>query len=80
MSGTPQLSLIVAVYNGESFLSAFFDSIKKQNLDSLELVIVNDGSTDGSAEIIARYASEFGDFMEIAARFHDLPDALPQRG
>ena len=59
MSGTPQLSLVVAVYNGENFLSAFFESIKKQNLPGLELIIVNDGSTDGSADIIARYASEF---------------------
>ena len=65
MSGTPQLSLVVAVYNGENFLSAFFDSIKKQNLPSLELVIVNDGSTDGSADIIARYASEFSHFNVI---------------
>ena len=65
MSGTPQLSLVVAVYNGENFLSAFFDSIKKQNLPSLELVIVNDGSTDGSAEIIARYVSEFSHFNVI---------------
>jgi len=56
MSETPQLSLIVAVFNGEKFLSAFFDSIKQQNLSSLELIIVNDGSTDRSAEIIARYA------------------------
>ena len=65
MSGTPQLSLVVAVYNGENFLSAFFESIKKQNLPGLELIIVNDGSTDGSADIIARYASEFSLFKVI---------------
>ena len=62
MSGTPQLSLVIAVYNGENFLSAFFDSIKSQNLSSLELVVVNDGSTDNSAQIIARYAGEFAHF------------------
>lgn len=65
MSETPQLSLIVAVFNGEKFLSAFFDSIKQQNLSSLELIIVNDGSTDRSAEMIARYASEFSHFRII---------------
>jgi len=65
MSGTPQLSLVIAVYNGENFLSAFFDSIKRQNLSGLELVVVNDGSTDNSAQIIARYASEFEHYQVI---------------
>ena len=65
MSETPQLSLIVAVYNGEKFLSAFFDSIKQQNLSSLEVIIVIDGSTDRSAEIISRYANEFTHFKVI---------------
>ncbi|AHJ76061.1 glycosyltransferase [Kosakonia sacchari] len=65
MSDTPQLSLVIAVYNGEKFLSAFFDSIKAQQLESLEMIVVNDGSTDGSAEVIARYASEFTHFQVI---------------
>lgn len=65
MSDTPQLSLVIAVYNGEKFLSAFFDSIKNQQLESLEMIVVNDGSTDGSAEVIARYASEFTHFQVI---------------
>ncbi|MFE4111239.1 glycosyltransferase [Kosakonia sp. YIM B13611] len=65
MSDIPQLSLVIAVYNGEKFLSAFFDSIKNQQLESLEMIVVNDGSTDGSAKVIARYASEFTHFQVI---------------
>ncbi|WP_200551196.1 glycosyltransferase [Kosakonia sp. LAM2021] len=65
MSDTPQLSLVIAVYNGEKFLSAFFDSIKAQQLESLEMIVVNDGSTDSSAEVIACYASEFAHFQVI---------------
>lgn len=65
MSETPLLSLVVAVYNGEKFLSTFFDSIKNQNLESLEMIIVNDGSTDGSAEIIAHYADDFPLFRVV---------------
>jgi heptose III glucuronosyltransferase len=65
MSDQPLLSLVVAVYNGEKFLSAFFDSIKSQNLESLEMILVNDGSTDSSAEIMTRYASEFTHFRII---------------
>ena len=41
MSETPQLSLIVAVFNGEKFLSAFFDSIKQQNLSLHLFSVVN---------------------------------------
>ncbi|ALR78637.1 glycosyltransferase [[Enterobacter] lignolyticus] len=65
MSETPLLSLVVAVYNGEKFLSTFFDSIKNQNIESLEMIIVNDGSTDGSTEIITRYADIFPLFRVI---------------
>jgi heptose III glucuronosyltransferase len=65
MSEQPLLSLVVAVYNGEKFLSAFFDSIKNQHLDSLEMILVNDGSTDSSAEILERYASEFTNYRVI---------------
>lgn len=65
MSEQPLLSLVVAVYNGEKFLDAFFDSIKNQHLDSLEMILVNDGSTDGSAEILNRYASEFSNYQII---------------
>lgn len=65
MSGRPQLSLIIAVYNGEKFLSAFFDSIKNQNLKSLEMIVVDDGSTDNSIDITHRYADEFELFRVI---------------
>ncbi|MDA3135275.1 glycosyltransferase [Atlantibacter subterranea] len=65
MSDSPQLSLIIAVYNGEKFLSTFFDSIKNQHLSHVELIVVNDGSTDGSADIIERYAQQFSDFTVL---------------
>ncbi|EEC7187559.1 glycosyltransferase, partial [Escherichia coli] len=62
MSDIPVLSLIVAVYNGEKFLSAFFDSIKAQQISGLEIIVVNDGSTDNSASVINHYAGEFAQF------------------
>ncbi|QKN79949.1 glycosyltransferase [Scandinavium goeteborgense] len=65
MFDQPLLSLVVAVYNGEKFLNAFFDSIKNQHLDSLEMILVNDGSVDNSADILARYASEFTNYRVI---------------
>jgi glycosyl transferase family 2 len=41
------------VYNGERHLAEAIDSVLEQSYDDFELVIVNDGSTDGTAEIIA---------------------------
>lgn len=65
MSDIPVLSLVVAVYNGEPFLPAFFDSIKAQNVNNMELIVVNDGSSDNSAAIIQQYAAQFDQFRII---------------
>lgn len=50
-----RLSVIVPVYNTERFLPACVDSILAQTMDDLELILVNDGSPDDSARIIADY-------------------------
>ncbi len=55
MSQTPLLSIVAAVYNGEKFLAQFFEYIEQQQLDSYELILVNDGSTDNSLAVIAEW-------------------------
>ena len=45
MSQTPLLSIVAAVYNGEKFLAQFFECLEQQQLESYELILVNDGST-----------------------------------
>ncbi|HEE2197750.1 TPA: glycosyltransferase, partial [Klebsiella pneumoniae] len=55
MSQTPLLSIVAAVYNGEIFLAQFFECIEQQQLDSYELILVNDGSTDNSLAVIAEW-------------------------
>jgi glycosyltransferase involved in cell wall biosynthesis len=50
----PRLSVIVPVYNGERYLQAALDSIHGQGDPSLEIVVVDDGSTDASPEIALR--------------------------
>jgi len=57
MSQTPILSIVVAVYNGEQFLSQFFECIEHQALESYELILVNDGSTDASQSIMEAWQS-----------------------
>ena len=49
------ISVIMPVYNAESFLKESVDSILNQTEEDLELIIINDGSTDKSEEIIHSY-------------------------
>lgn len=51
-------SIIVAVYNGKNVLSAMVDSILAQTYEDFELVLVDDGSTDGSAALCDGYAEQ----------------------
>lgn len=54
----PKVSVIIPVYNTEKYLLPAIDSIRQQTLESLEIIIVNDGSTDGSPEIIRQAAQQ----------------------
>lgn len=54
----PKISVIVPVYNVEDYLSKCLDSIINQSYDNLEIIIVNDGSTDKSGDICEHYASQ----------------------
>lgn len=47
----PLISVIVPVYNGQDYLLKCIDSIKSQTYQNLEIIIINDGSTDGTDEI-----------------------------
>lgn len=45
------VSVIIPVYNGEAFLADAISSILRQNYEPMEIIVVDDGSTDGSAAI-----------------------------
>lgn len=51
-----KFSVIIPVYNTEPFLVKCIDSIVNQTYKNLEIIIINDGSTDGSKQIIESYA------------------------
>lgn len=51
----PKISLVTAVYNGAEFLDATICSVLQQGYPNLEYIIVDDGSTDATPEIIAKY-------------------------
>lgn len=52
----PTVSVIVPVYNGERFVGAALDSIRRQTVPAGEVIIVDDGSTDGTAALLRRMA------------------------
>lgn len=54
----PKVSISVPVYNAEKFLRQSLDSLVSQTLQDIEIVIVNDGSTDSSETICREYAEK----------------------
>ncbi len=53
----PKVSVIIPVYNSEQFLVSTLNSVVSQTLSELEIICVNDCSTDRSAEILSSFAS-----------------------
>lgn len=62
----PLISVIVPVYNAERYLDGCLGSLQSQTLDRIEIICVNDGSTDGSEEILRRYASRDPRFVVLS--------------
>lgn len=54
---TPAVSVLIPVYNGLPYLTETLDSLLSQTFQDFEIIAVDDGSTDGSAEVLASYAS-----------------------
>ena len=59
------ISIIVPVYNVEDYLEECLESIKNQTYTDIEVILVNDGSTDGSKEICERYCQQTPHFHFI---------------
>lgn len=54
----PLISIIVPVYNVECYLNQCLDSLIQQTYKNIEIICINDGSTDSSAEILSCYQSK----------------------
>lgn len=53
-----KISVIVPIYNAAEYLEKCLDSIVTQTLADIEIILIDDGSTDGSAEICKKYLSD----------------------
>lgn len=58
MSDVPEISVLLCVYNGEAYLAECLESILNQSFTDFEFIIVNDGSTDRSLEILSGFAQK----------------------
>lgn len=58
MKGSPLVTIIVPVYNAEKYLERCLNSIVNQTYRNLEILLINDGSTDSSEEICSGYAQK----------------------
>lgn len=54
---TPKVSIIIPVYNVEAYLDQCIQSVVSQSLREIEIIIINDGSTDKSGDIIMQYTA-----------------------
>ena len=59
---TPKVSVIVPIYNSEKYLRECLDSIANQTLSDIQVLMIDDGSTDSSAEICNEYAGKYPGF------------------
>ncbi len=54
----PKISIVIPVYNTEKYLQRCLDSVINQTFQDIEIICVDDGSTDGSSEILKKYNDE----------------------
>jgi len=65
----PEISVVVPVYNVKPYLRKCFDSIISQSMKDIEIIVIDDGSTDGSSEICDVYSS-FDERIKVIHQAH----------
>jgi glycosyltransferase involved in cell wall biosynthesis len=55
---SPKISVVMPFYNAQKYIALAIESILKQTFSDFELILINDASTDGSDEIVAKYLQD----------------------
>src|ERR1700741_3964339 len=76
MDEIPDISVVMGVYNGADHLSETIDSILAQQNVALELIVVNDGSTDESLAVLKHYENQQSRVRVITQENHGLTRSL----
>lgn len=69
------VSVIIPVYNSEQYLAEALESVLAQSLTNIEIICVNDGSTDHSLEILNKYAQKDSRVVVISTENHGAGSA-----
>jgi len=77
---TPTVSIVVPTYNRQTLLPRALDSILAQTFDDWEIVLVDDGSTDATAEVAARYSNQLRDRLVLVQQPNRGSSAARNRG
>lgn len=72
----PKVSVVMAVHNGARYLGDSVDSVLRQTLPALELIIVDDGSTDSTPALLRQFSAIDPRIRVITLRHGGLPKAL----
>ncbi|MGL4759963.1 MAG: glycosyltransferase [Sarcina sp.] len=70
-----KLSVIVPIYNVEKYLAECIESLVKQTMTEMEIILVDDGSTDSSAKIAKKYSETFEKISFVSKKNGGLSDA-----
>ena len=61
-----KVSIVIPVYNVEKYLEECIESAIKQSLNDIEIICINDGSTDSSLEILKKYEKKYSNIIVIS--------------
>ena len=75
-----KISIIIPVYNAESYIDKCIDSAVHQTLKEIQVILVNDCSTDSSAAICRKYAEEYSNVELINLEVNSGPQVARNRG
>ena len=56
--GQPTVRVVIPVWNGEKVIESCLNSVTGQSLRDMEIIVVDDGSTDGTARVLRRLAEQ----------------------
>ncbi len=76
----PFYSIVMPVFNRANLVNATLDSIVAQSDDDWEILAVDDGSTDGTLEVLQQYQARLGARMQVIQASHGGPGAARNRG
>ena len=65
MTSKPSISVVLIVFNGDNFLAEAIESVVSQVTGEWELIVADDGSTDGTSDIVRRYQERLGSQMVV---------------